>query len=207
MSTLIISVAIVHLLAVMSPGPDFVVCLKNTLKYDRAAGIWTAFGFSIGVLIHVSYCLFGIAVLISKSIFWFSIIKFIGAAYLIYLGIQLLRSPSTSNIDVDTEKSILKLSPLAATWSGFLTNLLNPKATMYFLGLFSVMIPPDTSTDAMIVIVFILFAFTFLWFSFVASVMTTTYVRTRFLKFESFLNKGLGIALILLGVKVGLSKM
>lgn len=190
-----------------SPGPDFVLCLKNTMKYDRMTGVWTALGFALGVMVHVGYCLFGIAILISQSIFWFNVIKYVGAAYLIYMGIRSLLSSGNSHIDVDTVKAKEIISPGAALFSGFLTNLLNPKATMYFLGLFTVMIPADTSHVQMAIIVFILFSFTFIWFSIVATFMTIPAIRTRFLRFEGVMDKVFGGALILVGLKVATVEM
>lgn len=170
-------------------------------------GIWTALGFALGVMIHVGYCLFGIAILISKSLFWFSMIKYLGAAYLIYIGCKALFSSSTSHIDLNTEKAKEIISPRAAVFSGFITNLLNPKATMYFLGLFTVMIPADTSHFIMGVIVFILVSFTFIWFSIVSTFMTIPVVRSRFFRIEKIMDKVLGGALILVGLKVATVKM
>jgi len=99
MTPLLLTVSLVHLMAVMSPGPDLVICIKNTLKYSRSIGIWTALGFACGVLVHISYCLLGIAFLISQSILLFSIVKLIGAAYLIFLGVKALFSKSDSKLD------------------------------------------------------------------------------------------------------------
>lgn len=205
--SLILSIALIHILAVSSPGPDFILCLKNTLKYDRMTGIWTALGFALGVMIHVGYCLFGIAILISQSIFWFNVIKYFGAAYLIYIGIRSLSSKSESHIQLDSQKAKEIISPGSAILSGFITNLLNPKATMYFLGLFTVMIPVDASPSQLGAIVVILVSFTFLWFSFVATFMTIPAIRTKFLRVEKIMDKVFGVALIAVGVKVATAKM
>lgn len=205
--TLLLTVVGVHLMAVMSPGPDFVVCLKNTLKYSRAAGIWTALGFASGILVHVTYCALGVALLISQSILLFNVVKLIGAAYLIYLGVKALLTKSKSKMDLTVEKSIEGLSPLKAWSNGFLTNLLNPKATLYFLGFFSVIMPPDVSTAYLILVATALFVVTFAWFSFVATVMTVPVIRNKFLRVESTLDKVFGGILILLGLKVATAKL
>ncbi len=84
-----------HLLAVISPGPDFVMALKNSLTYSRKTGIYTALGFGIGIGVHIVYSFAGLAVIISQSEVVFLIIKYLGAAYLFYIGIRaLLEKPS-----------------------------------------------------------------------------------------------------------------
>jgi threonine/homoserine/homoserine lactone efflux protein len=79
------SVLIIHLMAVMSPGPDFIMALRNSLTYSRKTGIYTAIGFGFGIGVHVLYCVFGLALIISTSTIAFNIIKYLGVAYLGYI--------------------------------------------------------------------------------------------------------------------------
>src|SRR4051794_31688078 len=81
-----LTVALVHLLAVASPGPDFAVVLRESVTRGRPAGIFTALGVGSGIVLHVSYSLLGIGLLISQSILLFSLLKWLAAAYLIYIG-------------------------------------------------------------------------------------------------------------------------
>lgn len=83
---IIFTVALIHLLAVISPGPDFIMITRNSLIYSRRTGIYSAIGLGLGILVHVTYSLVGIGLLISKSILLFNTIKYLGAAYLIYIG-------------------------------------------------------------------------------------------------------------------------
>ncbi len=194
-------------MAVISPGPDFVVCLKNTLRYSRSIGIWTALGFALGVLVHVTYCLLGIALIISQSVLLFNIIKLIGAGYLIYLGIKALMASSAPAMEIEVKHARKMITPLQAVWSGFLTNLLNPKATLYFLGFFSVVIPPETPAFWMGIIIVLIFGIAFAWFAVVATLMTVNKVRSQFLRIEQILDKVFGGILILLGLKVATTKI
>ena len=207
MTPLLVTVALVHLMAVMSPGPDLVICIKPTLKYSRAIGIWTALGFACGVLVHITYCLLGIALLISQSILLFNIVKLIGAAYLIYLGVKALFAKSDSKLDFEVTATKKELKPWQAWRDGFLTNLLNPKVTLYFLGFFSVMIPPDLPFSTILVITLTLFFLTLAWFSFVATVMTVKPIRDKFLRIEKRADQVFGGILILLGLKVATAKL
>ncbi len=88
----LVSVITITLLAVISPGADFAMVSRNSMFLSRRAGLLTALGISLGVLVHVSYSMLGIGLLISQSILLFNLVKFAGAAYLIWLGIGMLRS-------------------------------------------------------------------------------------------------------------------
>src|SRR5438094_7329342 len=85
-----LTIASLHLLAVMSPGPDFVLISKNSLVYSRKSGVYSALGLALGILVHITYSLIGIAYIISRSIVIFSTIKLLGAGYLIYIGYKSL---------------------------------------------------------------------------------------------------------------------
>ena|SRR5687767_14025078 len=85
----------VTFLVMVSPGPDMVLVLRNTLVSGRRAGLHTSVGILSGNLVHITYCLLGIGLLISQSILAFSALKYAAAAYLIYLGISSFRSCPT----------------------------------------------------------------------------------------------------------------
>ena len=89
------AVATITIFAVISPGADFAMVTRNSMILSRRAGVLTALGIALGVLVHVSYSMLGIGLLISKSIMLFNTIKLFGAAYLIYLGVIMLRSKRT----------------------------------------------------------------------------------------------------------------
>ena len=84
---LIGTVALLNLLAAISPGPDFVMVVRNSLTYSRRSGIFTSLGISLALGIHLFYCAAGIGYLISTSVVLFTMIKLLGAGYLIYMGV------------------------------------------------------------------------------------------------------------------------
>jgi len=199
---LIIAGVIAHLLAVISPGPDFVVALRNSLQYSRKTGIWTALGFALGVLVHVSYCVAGIALVIAQSPTLFNIIKIGGGLYLIFMGIQALRAPEEN---FAFEEEIKKDVPwYVGLKIGFITNVLNPKATLFFLSIFTVLLKPETpfwvtfTTGALMVLN------TFLWFVIVAYLFTQKKVRQVYIRKQGLMHKILGTILIILGIWVAL---
>lgn len=203
--TLIGTVVVIHLLAVISPGPDFIMCVRNSLAYSRKIGIWTAIGFGIGIAGHIFYSLAGLALLISKSILLFNSIKFLGAGYLIYIGFRSLVSKS-SKIKIDELQKKENISSLAAIKIGFLTNILNPKATLLFLSLFTLVISPNTPVPVMGVVSIIMIINTILWFSFVAIFITQNKIRLIFEKYQNIFSKTLGGLLIALGIRVAFAK-
>ncbi len=140
-----ITVALIHLLAVMSPGPDFAMVTRNSLVYSRKSGVYTSVGLGLGIMVHVMYCLLGIGLLISRSIILFNVIKYIGAMYLIYIGYKSLKAKPQNISEVNKVSAMEKtLTPLNSIRIGFLTNVLNPKATIFFLALFTQVINPGT---------------------------------------------------------------
>ena len=201
---LIGTVAIIHLLAVVSPGPDFVIAVRNTLTYSRRTGIWTAVGFGAGIGVHIAYSLAGLALIISQSIMLFTAIKLLGAGYLIYIGIMSIRSSSTK-LDLNKKHKKTDISAFTAMKIGFLTNALNPKATLFFLSLFTLVISPDTPLSIVGIMSTIMIVNTMLWFSLVALFLSHPRFRALFERFQSIFNKTLGGLLIALGIKVALT--
>ena len=195
-------------MAVASPGPDFVIAVRNSVLYSRKIGILTAIGFALGVCIHISYTLFGIAALISQSVILFSILKYAGAAYLFYIGIKSLRSTGYQQDTADKTGQPKKseMSPWQALWCGFLTNVLNPKATLFFLAVFSQFIGPQTPLAAQLTYGATCIIMTGLWFSIVAIVLTNPKVKAAFLRFTKWIDRICGCLLIGLGIKLALSR-
>lgn len=203
--SLIATVALIHILAAISPGPDFIMVVKNALTYSRKTGIWTAVGLGMGITVHIFYCLAGLAFVISQSIILFSIIKFLGAAYLVYIGFKSITAKAShTNIGEQTKKA--DLSPLAAVKAGFLTNILNPKVTLFFLGLFTLVITPGTPAATLGIISLIMVVDTILWFSLVATFLTEKRIHAVFEKFQNTFNKIFGGLLIAFGIKVALTQ-
>jgi RhtB (resistance to homoserine/threonine) family protein len=201
---LIGTVTLLNLLAAMSPGPDFVMTVRNALCYSRRSGIFTSLGISTALGIHLFYCAAGIGLLISKSVVLFSIIKFLGVGYLIYIGVASILSKK-SKLDVSAEKSLSDLTRLQAFKMGFLTNVLNPKATLFFLSLFTFVIGSSTPVYIILIISAIIMLTAFTWFSIVSIFLAQPNVQRIFLKYERMINFTLGGFLIFLGVKVALT--
>lgn len=198
-------------MAVLSPGPDFIVAVRNSISYSRKIGIITAMGFALGVCVHVTYTLFGIAALIAQSIILFNILKYAGAAYLFYMGVRALLSKGFKDNKKNVQRSSKTvknafMSPLQALWSGFLTNILNPKATLFFLAVFSQFVGPATSMTVQITYAGTCVALTGIWFSLVAIILTNPKIKTIFMRWTKWIDRICGTLLIALGIKLVLTK-
>jgi len=196
---LITAIGLIHLVALVSPGPDFLVACRNTLMYSRSIGIYTAVGFGLGICVHISYAVFGLSWLIANNELIFTVIQYLGAFYLMLIGFQSLRS-FQSQISQETVTVSSRISPFRAIRIGFITNVLNPKATLFFLSLFSTMLDPTVGELTLVVIAVLLVVTTILWFSLVALLISHTRFTTVLKRYEKTAHQFFGVLLIGIGV-------
>jgi len=182
--------------------------LRNSLTHSRRAGIHTAVGLALGDAVHVAYCLVGIAVIISQSILLFSAIKWVGAVYLIYVGIESLRTreQKADEAGVGPRRISEPMSKLAAIRSGFLTSLLNPKVTLFFLALFTQVIRSDTPLLAKGIYGLTVVGIEFGWFALVATFVSIGAIKRRFDSISHWIERAMGAVLVMLGLRLALSK-
>ena len=121
-------------LLTLSPGPDIIYVLVQGMTNGKKHGIVTALGLVSGIIIHTSLVAFGISAIIKQSETLFLIIKILGAAYLFYLGWQVLRSDPSISVNAPAEEQKKELTALYK--KGFLMNVLNPKVAIFFLAFF-----------------------------------------------------------------------
>ena len=197
-------VALVHLLAVMSPGPDFAVVIRNSVSAGRQAGLMTAAGIGTGIFIHVGYSLLGIGLIVSQSVWLFNLLKLLAAAYLIYIGIRALRAQPQS--PADERASTVYMAPRQAFINGFITNGLNPKATLFFLSVFTAVISAQTPLTVQAGYGLYLALATGTWFALVAVLFSQPRVRRGFARLGHWFDRLMGVVLIGLGLHLVLSE-
>ena len=196
------TIAIAHLFAVASPGPDFAVVLKQCVTSGTRSGIWTSLGVGAAILLHVTYCIFGVALLLTQSPLLFLAVRYLAAIYLLYLGVAAIKeSMKIKGAEIEIS-SALEIKPVKAFYLGFLTNGLNPKATLFFLSLFTVAISPATPTFVQAGYGLYLAVATFAWFTMLSVVLGREKFRSRILKLGVWFERIMGIILIFLAVQI-----
>lgn len=199
-----IAIGAVGLLGAMSPGPDFFMVMRNSLKYSRKVGVFTAIGIAFGLTIHIAYSLLGIGYIISKSILFYSIIKYLGAAYLIYIGYKSLRVKPYS-LGTKVKKSSKSISLLSAFKIGFLTNVLNAKATIFFLSVFTQVIDPVTPLIIQAIYGIEIAVMALLWFLVISFIFSHKILKQKVLAIQHYIERVMGAVLFYLGIKVATS--
>jgi RhtB (resistance to homoserine/threonine) family protein len=189
-------VAAAHLGAVASPGPDFAIVLRQSIAHGRRVAIWTSIGIGTAILLHVGYSLLGLGLLIRSSNLWFTIVKYAGAVYIAWLGVQSLRAkPRDADAGSDADLAAMPSSH-GAFATGFLTNALNPKATLFFISLFVLIVDPRTPKAIQAAYGLWMSLATMAWFSFVAVIFTRDDVRRNFLRHGHWIDRGLGVVFL-----------
>lgn len=204
-------VALAHLIAVISPGPDFAMVLRQSVTFGRRTAIWTSVGIGTGILVHVTYSLLGIGLLVRSSVLAFNILKWLGALYLAWIGLKALQS---KQIAAGKAGESMPPSPAgmpppprrrAAYGTGFLTNALNPKATLFFVALFSVVINPRTPVLIQTGYGVWMALVTMGWFMLVSLFFSQERVRAAFLRFGHWFERAMGAILLGLGLRLALA--
>ena len=199
------TIAVAHLFAVASPGPDFAIVTRQCMSGGTRAGVWTSLGVSSAILLHVTYCILGVALLLAQSTTLFNSMKYLAAAYLVYLGVQSIRGSFRQTNTALYTRGEVAISPSKAFVVGFLTNGLNPKATLFFLALFTVVIDSNTPSSIQALYGLYLAIATFLWFSMLSKILGRPNVRALIIKTRNWVERGMGAILILLALQISMS--
>ena len=167
-----------------------------------AAGLLTALGIALGFGVHIVYSVFGLVTLVAQSAPLLTAVKIIGGLYLVYIGYKGIRAKAGGGIlEIRAEKAARE--PVGKTvWRGVLCNVLNPKAVVYMLSLFTVVLSPAAPMWQMAVYGAWMTLMIFIWFALVALMLSVPAVSRRFSRFGHWIDRVCGGALALLGVKV-----
>ena len=191
----------IHLLAAAAPGPDFVLVSQQTLSNGKRAGLLCSLGIALGLSIHILYSSLGLAAIIASSSSALWGIKILGGGYLIYLGISSLKARTriaeTGTIEVILERSALKIIGL-----GFLCNALNPKAPIYFVSLFTIVLSQDTPAQHLLIYGLWMMVLQLAWFSLLSLLLSRPSVTQKFQRMGHWIDRIAGGAMLLLGIKV-----
>jgi RhtB (resistance to homoserine/threonine) family protein len=194
-------ITVVHLLAAASPGPDFAYVTRQSLVHGRRAGLLASAGIALGLAIHIVYSAAGLAAVIAHSVHWMTAIKLVGGAYLLWLGVKGLRARRSAGTVADDAR-VLPSSAPRQVLGGFLCNAFNPKAPIYFLALFTVVLSPGLPLPTLLAYGAWIMLLQWLWFSLVATVFAHRAIRDRLFAVRHWIDRAFGTAMVALGLRV-----
>jgi len=197
----LLTVATITILAVISPGADFAMVTRNSMVISRRAGVLTAAGIALGVLVHVAYSLLGVGLVLSRSAVLFDLIKYLGAAYLVFLGFGMLRArPATPGA-----APAAPLSDFGALRTGFLTNATNPKTTLFVVSLFAQVISPRTPLAVQLGYGAFMSLAHLVWFVLVALAFSSVPAQRVVSSSRHHVERAIGAVLVCLGLTLALA--
>jgi len=203
----LLAVALITVLAVISPGADFAMVTRNSLLHGRRAGVLCALGIALGVQVHVFYTMFGVGLLIAHAPALLHGIKLVGAAYLVWIGWKTLSASALPGSETPAANTPHTLSAGAALRMGFLTNALNPKTTLFVVSTYTQVVHPGTPLAAQFGYGLFMSAAHAAWFALVAAVFASGALRRSLLAQQRVVDRVIGVILIGLGLALGLARL
>ncbi|MDB5277657.1 MAG: LysE family translocator [Ferruginibacter sp.] len=187
----------------LTPGNDTIFILTKSIGQGRKAGIMSALGIGTGSVIHTLLAALGLSVIIAKSILLFNIIKYAGAAYLLYIGYKMLIDRSQLNTNMAVKNG--RANYLKIYRDAIITNVLNPKVALFFIAFLPQFIDPAVKNT---VLPFLLLGLTFITTGMIWCLVLAIFAAAIFSRLKNntavsnYINKICGLALVALGIKV-----
>lgn len=206
--TILITLASIHFIALMSPGPDFALVIQNATRHGRQTGLYIALGLSCGILLHSLLSLTGISYLVHQQPTLFAIIQLAGGSYLLYLGYGALKATWATIQSHDDDNQALNSKDLILTnkreafSKGFATNILNPKALVFFISLMSSLVPADMSLSGKGFALLILFGLSLFWFSLLAWMLSTKALQKKLHEATVYIDGLCGALFSMIGLSI-----
>jgi len=211
--SIFVTVAIAHFLALLSPGPDFVLVVKSAIRNKGKNAIGIALGIASANALYISLCLIGVGSILASSVTLMIVLKVIGGLFLIYLAVQALRASKGSyeNLDIveHSYSNKVKATFLKEFITGFMSGILNPKNLLFYLSLFTVVLTPEVGLAFKVGLGIWMTVIVFLWDILIIFTLSTPKVRSKFTKLAYYIDKVTGAILGFIGfaiVKSALTK-
>lgn len=198
-STALVSILTIHLMASISPGPDFVVVSQKTLLRGRRAGIVCGFGVCVGLLVHIGYSVAGLTAALEHSAWLTQGIGIFGGSYLVFLGYKSIKGSYSANMSPSNEREN-KTTGSSAFWSGLIVNIFNPKAAIYFISLFSMIISPSMSAEKLLLVIVSIIAVQMAWYLTFIFIVTIPSIRVKFDSKVYLIDRILGALMLMMGL-------
>lgn len=216
--SLLLTVAIIHTIALISPGPDFAIMVKIATQQPRSTAVAAAVGISMAILAHTILSLTGVSLVIKSSHTLYLLVQIVGASYLAWMGFGALRAglhllarrkanagvgediivETASQDDMNHGASTVgtaygDMSQRQGFLTGLYTNLLNPKALVFFLTLFSALITPSVTASTKVASAIVLLSLSLAWFGFLAVMLSKAQVQLKLQRLTPIIDAVIGV--------------
>ena len=189
--TPLISIALIHFFALISPGPDFFFVTQSAIRQSRSHALFAALGISLSILVWSICAISGLHYLFQKMAWLQQVLMILGGLYLLYLGIQLLKSAFNKNLASISKKQneiLPQKSHSTLLVQGFLTNMANPKALVYFSSVFALAINTDAPLSTQSSLLFLIWIESLVWFALVAYLFSWHKMNTYYQRFSNWID-------------------
>lgn len=206
MLSLFVTVAVVQIVALASPGPDFFFISQTAASQSRRDAFKGVIGITLAVAIWAAVALLGLNLILKQMAWLHQLILLAGGAYLMWMGIQMIKSarqPQSVSAEVTPVTSSRKKNIFLR---GLLTNLSNPKAIIYFGSIFSLIVGDDVSSATRTVIFILIVAETLIWFSLVATLFSLPWVKAKYQKLAKWIDGIAGTLFVAFGLHLIFSR-
>lgn len=204
--SIFITVGLAHFLALLSPGPDFVLIVKSAIKNDSKDAIGVALGITFANAVYIGLCLIGVGSILAASAPIMITLKIIGGLFLMYLGIQALRARKDAydqfQVAQSPHSNIPKTTFLKEFTAGFLSGIFNPKNLLFYLSLFTVVLTPEISFVFKLGLGIWMTVVVFAWDTAVIFLLSTRKVRAKFTQVAYYIDKVTGALLGVIGLTI-----
>jgi len=203
------SIMAIFSFAIVAPGADTAMVMRQAIVHGRKAAILTSIGIGVSLMFHVSYTILGLGLIISQSILLFGLLKWLGVAYLVYIGVQSLRA-GTVSLDAgvgDNRSKPVHQTAFRGFALGFLANALNPKPVFFFLSVFSAVVSHETPAAVKFGYGLVMASCLIAWFVGVSFFLTMPRMRAAFERASKWINRVSGAVFIAFGLKLATEKV
>ncbi len=200
------TVVLAHFLALLSPGPDFILVVKSAFKGNRKNAIGVALGIAIANAVYIGLCLIGVGVILASSIYLMVLLKIVGGLFLIYLGFNALKVSKDryKNLDmISSDKYEFSKSDFIKEFiTGFMSGILNPKNLLFYLSLFTVVLNPEIGISFKLILAIWMTMIVFIWDVSIIYLLSKQQVRKKFTKMAFYIDKVTGVILGVIGFNI-----
>ena len=200
------AVALAHFLALLSPGPDFVLVVKSAIKGHRKNAIGVALGIAMANAVYIGLCLIGVGTILAASVSVMMTLKIIGGLFLLYLAFHAMKAPKSAykelTVTPETGTSIAASSFTKECLTGFMSGILNPKNLLFYLSLFTVALTPEVSISFKVLLGVWMTLVVFFWDVAIIYVLSKQTMRNRFTRLSFYIDKVTGVILGAIGFSI-----